>query len=38
MNKKKTNKKIARSAITGQFVSLQYAKLHPSTTVVEKKK
>ncbi len=27
-----------RSAKTGQFVSIDYAKTHPSTTVVEKVK
>ena len=30
-----TKKKIARSAITGKFVSLAYAKANPKTTVVE---
>ena len=28
-------KKAARSAITGQYVTLEYAKKHPKTTVVE---
>ena len=28
----------ARSAKTGHFVTLQYAKTHPNTTVVEKNK
>ncbi len=27
--------KSARSAITGQFVTLEYAKKHPKTTVIE---
>ena len=27
--------KVARSAITGQYVTLEYAKKHPKTTVVE---
>ncbi|WP_265091320.1 MULTISPECIES: hypothetical protein [Acinetobacter] len=27
--------KAARSAITGQYVTLEYAKKHPKTTVVE---
>ncbi|WP_256378302.1 hypothetical protein [Palleniella intestinalis] len=27
-----------RSAITGQFVSIEYTQKHPSTTVVEKVK
>lgn len=27
--------KIGRSAETGKFVSIDYAKLHPSTTVIE---
>ena len=33
----KTNetRKLARSAKTGEFVSFEYAKRHPSTTVVE---
>ena len=31
------NTKIARSAVTGKFVSKEYAKAHPKTTVVEKK-
>jgi hypothetical protein len=26
----------ARSAITGQFVPIQYAKKHPKTTVIER--
>jgi hypothetical protein len=30
--------KIARSAKTGQFVTMSYAKKHPNTTVVEKVK
>ena len=30
--------KAARSAITGQYVTLEYAKKHPQTTVVEKVK
>jgi len=29
------NSKAARSAITGQYVTLEYAKKHPKTTVVE---
>lgn len=28
----------ARSAVSGRFVSLSYAKRHPRTTVVQKKK
>ena len=28
-------KKVARSAETGQFVTLEYAKKHPKTTVIE---
>ncbi len=27
----------ARSAITGRYVSIPYAKSHPKTTVIEKK-
>ena len=27
--------KAARSAITGQYVTLEYAKKHPRTTVIE---
>lgn len=27
--------KAARSAITGQYVTLEYAKKHPKTTVIE---
>lgn len=30
--------KIARSAKTGQFVSIDYAKKHPATTVIEEMK
>lgn len=30
--------KTARDAITGQFVTLTYAKKHPKTTVVETRK
>ncbi|MDO6644426.1 hypothetical protein [Acinetobacter guillouiae] len=30
--------KAARSAITGQYVTLEYAKKHPRTTVIEKVK
>ena len=29
------NQKAARSAITGQYLTLEYAKKHPKTTVVE---
>ena len=29
------NQKAARSAITGQYVTLEYAKKHPKTTIVE---
>ena len=32
------NQKVARSAITGQYVTLEYAQKHPKTTVVEKVK
>lgn len=32
------NQKAARSAITGQYVTLEYAEKHPKTTVVEKVK
>ncbi len=28
----------ARSAVSGRFVSLRYAKQHPRTTIVHKKK
>lgn len=28
----------ARSAITGRFVTLAYALLHPKTTIVERRK
>jgi len=28
----------ARSAINGQYVSMEYAKKHPTTTVIEKDK
>lgn len=31
-------RKIARSAKTGKFVTINYAKKHPNTTVVEKVK
>jgi hypothetical protein len=31
------NKGRARSAITGKFVTMAYAKSHPKTTVIEKK-
>lgn len=30
--------KIGRSAETGKFVSIDYAKTHPNTTVIEKVK
>ncbi|WP_265092547.1 MULTISPECIES: hypothetical protein [unclassified Acinetobacter] len=30
--------KVARSAVTGQYVTLEYAEKHPKTTVVEKVK
>lgn len=35
MSKKKTTRKIHRSAITGRFVPKDYAKKHPKTTVTE---
>jgi hypothetical protein len=35
---KKTNKGKARSAITGRYVTKNYAKRHPKTTVVERDK
>ena len=34
MGRRKT-RKLARSAKTGEFVTFEYAKRHPSTTVVE---
>jgi hypothetical protein len=41
MNKRKKRRQycietVARSAITGQFVTMQYARKHPKTTVIEK--
>ena len=30
--------KKARSAVTGQFVTIDYAKKHPKTTVIETRK
>ncbi len=40
MGKKSTpnSKGKARSAITGQYVTYEYAKAHPKTTVIEKRK
>lgn len=35
MTKKIENKKIARSAVTGQFVKKSYAIKHPNKTVME---
>lgn len=35
MGKKKRTRKVSRDAKTGQFVTPDYAKKHPSTTVVE---
>lgn len=32
---KRASRRVARSAKTGRFVSMKYAKRHPSTTVVE---
>lgn len=29
---------VARSSITGRFVSLEYAKKHPKTTEIEKRR
>jgi hypothetical protein len=37
MRKRKPKRKtVARSSVTGRFVSLKYAKRHPKRTVVEK--
>ena len=38
MAKKKGTVKVARSAITGRFVTKRYASKHPKTTVVETKR
>ncbi len=35
---KKKSSSIARSAVTGRFVSKTYANKHPRTTVVERKR
>jgi hypothetical protein len=35
MSKKSKSFKRARSSITGQFVSMEYALAHPETTVIE---
>jgi len=35
MSKKSGNRKVARSAVTGQFVKKPYAVRHPNTTVIE---
>lgn len=34
----KSSSKTARSAVSGRFVSLSYAKRNPRTTIVHKKK
>lgn len=34
----KSSKTTARSAVSGRFVTARYAKQHPRTTVVHKKK
>ena len=38
MARRKSNSGTARSAVSGRFVSLRYAKRHPRTTIVHKKK
>lgn len=35
---KKNSGKVARSAVTGRFVTKTYAKSHPKTTVMESRK
>jgi len=36
MAKKRSTRKVSRSAITGKFVKHKYAKKHPRTTVTER--